>query len=57
MMRIRYQGQPWQLTETTRTSDGFLLATGVLIDEEFDTPALDDDGFPILHSFFLGKAD
>jgi len=48
----RRDGSRWRLGPPIVTSDGYKLATGVLIDEE-DKDVI-DDGFPVTHSFFLG---
>lgn len=57
-MILQYRGQPWQIdpATATRTSDGFLLANGFLLDDEGDA-VLDDEGYPVFHSFFLGRAE
>jgi hypothetical protein len=51
---IQYRGDSWRLSEPTRTSDGFWLATGFLLDPETMEPVKDESGFPVFHSFFLG---
>lgn len=43
----------WEIGEVTRTSDGYKIATGVLVDE-LGRPVRDEDGNLILRSFFLG---
>jgi hypothetical protein len=53
----RNDGSVWSLGAPTKTSDGFLLATGILVDPETLEPAEDEDGFPVTHSFFLGRAE
>jgi hypothetical protein len=53
---ITYRDQTWELAEPQKTSDGFLLATGFLVDPETGEHAQDEAGFPIIHSFFLGRA-
>ena len=52
---ITHRDERWQLDEPTTTSDGFLLATGFLLDENDDI-VLDEAGFPVFHSFFLGRS-
>jgi len=54
-MTVTYRGQQWRLTPHVRTSDGFLLATGFLLDEDGEQVE-DADGWPVIHSFFLGRA-
>lgn len=49
----RDDGTRWVLTEPVRTSDGHILATGLLLDPETDTIARDEAGFPVLHQFYL----
>lgn len=51
---ITYRGQQWELAAPSVTSDGFLLATGWLLDAEGGHAF--EDGFPVVHSFFLGRA-
>lgn len=55
MILQRHDGSRWSIGAPTITSDGFVLATGTLIDDD-DNAVLDDDGFPVMHSFFLGAA-
>lgn len=57
MIVERSDGSRWSLGPPSRTSDGFLLATGTLLDPETGEPAGDESGFPIIHSFFLGRAE
>lgn len=52
----RPDGSCWRLGQPTKTSDGFLLATGVQVDPETNEPLEDDMGLPVIHSFFLGQA-
>lgn len=43
----------WRVVEASRTSDGFVLGTAVLLDDTGEE-AQDESGFPIIHSVFLG---
>lgn len=52
---IDYRGNSWRLGAPTVTSDGFILATGTLLDDEGE-PVEDESGFPVIHSFILGRA-
>lgn len=52
----RHDGTVWRLGEYTKTSDGYRMATGVQVDPDTNEDLEDPDGFPIVHSFFLGKA-
>ena len=52
---IEYRGGQWRLSEPTRTSDGFLLANGILLDPDTGEDFEDEDGYPVIHSFFLGS--
>lgn len=56
MIVTRSDGSRWKLGAASRTSDGFLLASGTLLDDD-DNVARDGDGFPVVHSFFLGRAN
>lgn len=55
MILQRNDGSRWSIGAPTITSDGFVLATGTLVDAEGNA-ITDDDGFPVMHSFFLGAA-
>ena len=55
-MTVTYNGARWRLDRPVRTSDGYLLATGWLLDPETDEPVEDRDGLPVIHTFFLGEA-
>lgn len=57
MIVRRSDGTEWRLSEPQRTSDGYVLATGTLLDPETLEPVTDEYGFPVIHSFFLGTAD
>jgi hypothetical protein len=48
-------GERWELLQVNRTSDGFLLGSARLVDDEGE-PILDDGGWPIIKSLFLGQA-
>ena len=55
---VRARGQAWAIAgEISRTSDGFAIAMGALIDESTGDLVLDEDGQEIYHSLFLGYAD
>lgn len=56
MIVTRDDGSRWRLGAPVRTSDGFLLATGIMIDDNDDDVLDDDSGFAVVHSFFLGRA-
>lgn len=47
---IEYRGNEWRLEPPQRTSDGYLLSWGWLLDESGDST---EEG----HSFFLGRAE
>ena len=51
----RRTGERWQIMTINRTSDGFLIANARLVDED-DMPLLDESGFDVVHSLFLGQA-
>ena len=53
---VTYNGQQWRIAEVQRTSDGFLLGSGFLQDPDTGADAIDEDGYPVYHSFFLGRA-
>jgi hypothetical protein len=53
----RRTGEEWAIVSATKTSDGFLIGTGVLIDPETGDQAEDEDGWPITKSLFLGSAN
>ena len=55
MIVTRSDGSRWKLGAASRTSDGFAIASGTLVDEN-DNVVRDGDGFPVVHSFFLGRA-
>jgi hypothetical protein len=50
----RHDGTVWRLGETTLSSDGFRFANGTMVDPETHEDVIDDDGFPVMHGFFLG---
>lgn len=50
----RRDGSQWRIISGSRTSDGFLIGTAVLLDPETGDELQDESGFPILHSVFLG---
>lgn len=55
MILERSDGTRWRLGAPCKTSDGFATAFGIMIDED-GNDVLDEMGFPVGHSFFLGKA-
>jgi len=56
VMVKRPNGTLWSLGPPSRTSDGYLLSTGTLLDPDTREAVEDESGFPVLHSFFLGRA-
>lgn len=54
---VIYNGRRWLLSGFTRTSDGFILANGVMLRglKTGVTVQKDGDGWPIYHHFFLGR--
>ena len=50
-------GQEWGLVSVATTSDGFKQGTAFLIDPETGDAAEDGDGYPIVKSLFLGRAN
>lgn len=56
-MTLTYNGADWRLIgRPVRTSDGYLLGTAELLDDETGEPVLDEMGLPVIHTFFLGEA-
>lgn len=53
--RLWFRGVLWEVISIARTSDGFLLGTAQMIDSQTEETVLDESGFPILHSVFLGR--
>ncbi len=54
----RRTGEVWQILSISTTSDGFRLASAVLVDGDHDgaEPVLDEGGFEVIRSLFLGRA-
>jgi len=52
----RDDGSRWRIVDQQTTSDGFVLGTGVLLHEDSDEGTVDAEGYPVIHSFFLGRA-
>ena len=51
---VRSDGSEWRVISVTRTSDGFLLGTAVLLDPDTGDELQDESGLPVLHSVLLG---
>lgn len=49
-------GERWLVLEVNRTSDGFLIGSGKLVDDVGEE-LLDEDGWPVIKSLFLGRAN
>ena len=53
---VSYRGNLWKIGEPVRTSDGYLIANGFMLDPDTQEPVVDEEGLAVIHSFFLGSA-
>lgn len=52
---VEHNGATWKIVDTGYTSDGYVLGLGRLLDED-GGDVFDDEGFPVIHTFFMGRA-